>query len=84
MAKWTPEDKVNPEELGDSYAEGDILIPPNSKARNGLSAESARWKNGIVPYRVSDDFSEYLLLPKNSTKSFKTKIHFSQITRTTT
>lgn len=51
---------MNPEELGDSYAEGDILIPPNSKARNGLSAESSRWKDGIVPYRVTDDFSGYL------------------------
>lgn len=57
VARWKPEDKVNPEELGDTYAEGDILIPPNSNARNGLSAESARWKNGVVPYRVSDDFN---------------------------
>lgn len=50
---------MNPEELGDTYAEGDIRLPERLKFRNGLKAETARWKGGVVPYRISDDFSEY-------------------------
>lgn len=57
VAKWKPEDGVNPEELGDSYLEGDIIV--THKTRNGLTAESSRWKNGIVPYTISDDFSKH-------------------------
>lgn len=57
MASWSPLDSVNPEELG-SYAEGDIVMPKIASARNGLKAESSHWKGGVVPYRISDDFSK--------------------------
>lgn len=44
----------NPEELG-SYLEGDILMPIG-QARNGLSANAARWPNAIVPYEIRGSF----------------------------
>lgn len=44
----------NPEELG-SYLEGDILMPIG-QARNGLSANAARWPNAIVPYEIRGNF----------------------------
>lgn len=56
VARWKPEDGTNPEELGDTYFEGDIII--NAKSRNGLKSENSHWKNGIVPYTISDDFSK--------------------------
>jgi len=55
VAAWKNDNEVNPEELG-PYIEGDI-IPHNS--RNGLSAVSARWPGGIVPYEIGAPFSEY-------------------------
>lgn len=45
----------NPEELG-PYLEGDLLIP--SEARNGMKAESLRWKNGLVPFEIRGSYSE--------------------------
>ncbi|EEB20511.1 Astacin precursor, putative [Pediculus humanus corporis] len=54
VARWKPEDGTNPEELGDTYFEGDIII--DAKSRNGLKSENSHWKNGIVPYTISDDF----------------------------
>ncbi|KAL6428195.1 hypothetical protein ACFW04_008498 [Cataglyphis niger] len=46
---------VNPEELGE-YVEGDILFPPIT-GRNGLTAVSARWPNGIIPFVISPYFN---------------------------
>lgn len=55
LAKYNPEtDGRNPEELG-SYLEGDILMPLG-QARNGLSATSARWPNGIIPFEIRGNF----------------------------
>lgn len=60
VSNWSPSDSVNPEELG-SYVEGDILMPASSRTltRNGLKAATARWKDGVVPYRISDSFSKF-------------------------
>ena len=65
VAGWHPDThKMNPEELG-SYASGDILIPANtskvyaSYGRNGLTAPSARWPRGVIPFTISRGFSEY-------------------------
>lgn len=61
IAKYNPEvDAGNPEELG-SYLEGDILMPLG-QARNGLSATSARWPGGIVPYEIRGSFGQFFLL----------------------
>lgn len=54
VANWKPTDGVNPEELGE-YQEGDILFLP-SYARNGLSPESTRWPNGIIPFEIKGGF----------------------------
>lgn len=57
LARYNPDvDGGNPEELG-SYLEGDILMPLG-QARNGLSATSARWPGGIVPYEIRGSFGE--------------------------
>lgn len=55
---------MNPEELGEDYLEGDIM--PSAKSRNGLKAESARWKGGKVPYKISDKFSKLKLTKKKN------------------
>lgn len=47
--------KGNAEEVG-PYLEGDLLIP--TKGRNGMKAESLRWKNGEVPFEIRGNFSE--------------------------
>jgi hypothetical protein len=47
---------TNAEELG-SYLEGDLLIPSVSK--NGMKAESLRWKNGEVPFEIRGNFSKF-------------------------
>lgn len=46
----------NPEELG-SYLEGDILFP-RAKSRNGLIAESYRWRDGQIPFEIVGDFGK--------------------------
>lgn len=46
----------NPEEEG-PYLEGDLLIPTSDK--NGVTAQSLRWKNGVIPYMIRGSFSEY-------------------------
>lgn len=56
VAQWREDMDVNPEELG-NYAEGDILFPPNI-GRNALTAVSARWPNGVIPFMISPYFSE--------------------------
>lgn len=61
LARYNPEtDGGNPEELG-SYLEGDILMPLG-QARNGLSATSARWPSGVIPYEIRGGFGKYILL----------------------
>lgn len=50
------DDEVNPEELG-SFAEGDIYQPLVLK--NSYKFKSKRWKNAVVPYEISEEFSEY-------------------------
>ncbi|XP_030573374.1 low choriolytic enzyme [Drosophila novamexicana] len=50
-------DKVNPEELG-SYLEGDILVPQSPiTMKNGLTTQSSRWPNGVVPYEIRGSFN---------------------------
>ncbi|KAL0119849.1 hypothetical protein PUN28_007937 [Cardiocondyla obscurior] len=56
VAQWHKGMDVNPEELGE-YAEGDILFPPSNGARNGLTAVSARWPNGVIPFVISPYFN---------------------------
>lgn len=46
----------NPEESG-PYLEGDLLMP--SSARNGMRAESYRWRNGEIPFVIQGSFSEF-------------------------
>ncbi|XP_075158663.1 hatching enzyme 1.2-like [Haematobia irritans] len=58
VANYTPETSaVNPEELG-SYLEGDILVPKQGVIlKNGLTTQSSRWPNGIVPYEIRGNFN---------------------------
>ncbi|XP_017873992.1 PREDICTED: zinc metalloproteinase nas-4 [Drosophila arizonae] len=52
-------DTVNPEELG-SYLEGDILIPQAAVSmKNGLTTQSSRWPNGVVPYEIRGSFNAH-------------------------
>ncbi|XP_058828147.1 hatching enzyme 1.2-like [Topomyia yanbarensis] len=44
----------NPEEAG-NYVEGDIYQP--LVAKNAIKFKSKKWKKGIVPYEISDEFS---------------------------
>lgn len=52
----------NPEEQG-PYLEGDLLIPTSDK--NGVTAQSLRWENGVVPYLIRGSFSEYSSLVRS-------------------
>ncbi|XP_065365550.1 hatching enzyme 1.2-like [Calliphora vicina] len=58
VANYTPEAfAVNPEELG-TYLEGDILIPKQKiTMKNGLTTQSSRWPQGIVPYEIRGNFN---------------------------
>lgn len=58
VANYTPERfDVNPEELG-TYLEGDILIPKQKLImKNGVTSQSSRWPNGIVPYEIRGNFN---------------------------
>lgn len=58
VANYTPEAfEVNPEELG-SYLEGDILVPKtNLVMKNGVTSQSSRWPQGIVPYEIRGNFN---------------------------
>lgn len=51
----------NPEELS-SYLQGDLLIPISNSSsrnmRNGMRAESYRWRGGEVPFEIRGSFSE--------------------------
>jgi hypothetical protein len=60
LKNWNPEDG-NPEEMG-SYGEGDILVVSEGQGRNGLSSQSSRWRNGVIPYVISGSFSKAILL----------------------
>lgn len=63
VSTWTPEDAVNPEELG-SYVQGDLLMNrPKPVGKNGLTQLSARWAQNRVPYRIKGNFSVHLTLP---------------------
>jgi hypothetical protein len=53
--KLTVAEHTNAEELG-PYLEGDLLMPTS---RNGMKAESLRWKNGEVPYEIRGNFSKF-------------------------
>ena len=46
----------NPEESG-PYLQGDLLIP--STQRNGMRAESYRWRNGEIPFEIKGSFSKF-------------------------
>lgn len=56
VEEYTKESGVNPEELG-SYVEGDILFTDQRTGRNGLSKQTARWPNGIVPFSIEANFN---------------------------
>lgn len=49
----------NPEENG-PYLEGDLLMLINGK--NGIKLESAKWKNGEIPYEIRKGFGEFFML----------------------
>lgn len=53
---WTPDNDVNPEELG-SYLQGDLLVN-RPLGKNGLTDETTRWPKGIVPFKISGNFSK--------------------------
>ncbi|KAJ8982217.1 hypothetical protein NQ317_013519 [Molorchus minor] len=54
VENWNEASPKNPEELGE-YAEGDIVFPERS--RNGMVAQTFRWKDGVVPYEIAGSFS---------------------------
>lgn len=54
IAAYNPDSSENPEELG-NYLEGDMLMP-KGMARNGLTASSAKWPGGVVPYEIRGSF----------------------------
>lgn len=61
LANYNPStDLQNPEELG-NYLEGDILMPTTHLGRNGLSASTSRWPNGVVPFVIQGSFGIYIL-----------------------
>jgi hypothetical protein len=51
---WNNDSNVNPEELG-LYLEGDIM---HYTPRSGLTALTARWPGGVVPFVIGGAFSE--------------------------
>lgn len=66
LQKWQRAEKAqtkksevrsNPEEVG-PYVEGDILVPSSTGAggRNGMVAESYRWRDAIVPFEITGSF----------------------------
>lgn len=58
VAAYNPsETSANPEELG-NYLEGDMLMPA-AMARNGLTATSAKWPGGVVPFEIRGGFGKY-------------------------
>lgn len=56
IEEYSEDSGVNPEELG-SYVEGDILFTEQRTGRNGLSKQTARWPNGIVPFVIEGNFN---------------------------
>lgn len=57
VAAYNPnQSNLNPEELG-NYLEGDILMQ-KGMGRNGLTASSAKWPGGVVPYEIRGSFGE--------------------------
>lgn len=61
VAAYNPqESNSNPEELG-NYLEGDMLMPKGF-ARNGLTATSAKWPGGVVPYEIRGNFGKLFVL----------------------
>lgn len=57
----TEEVADNPEESS-SYLQGDLLIPISDVGnRNGMRAESYRWRKGEVPFEIRGSFSESFL-----------------------
>lgn len=60
VSTWTPDDVVNPEELG-SYVQGDLLMNrPRPIGKNGLTELSTRWAKNRVPYKIKGNFSTNL------------------------
>lgn len=59
LKEWSENDIYgNPEEQG-PYFEGDIII---SNARNGAVSPKQTWINGIIPYEIDGEFSEFKIL----------------------
>lgn len=62
IKNWnTDVDGYHPEQMG-NYWGGDIYIP-TPLTRNGIIDMSKKWKNGIVPFQISGNFSKLLILP---------------------
>lgn len=58
MSKWDPSKDQNAWEMS-GLIEGDIMPASANLGRNGLRNEKYRWKNGVVPYFITElEFSE--------------------------
>lgn len=82
LKEWNETNMSNPEELG-SYLEGDILVPINQTARNGMVSKSYRWSNAIIPYEIVGSFdSRSMNLIQNAMNVYhqKTCIKFQRRT----
>lgn len=60
----------NPEEQG-NFAEGDIYQP--LMAKNAVKFKSKKWKKAVIPYEISDGFSE---LKKKQSAFYNCKLRF--------
>lgn len=57
---WDSDSEMNPEEVGE-YLEGDILVPRDSKVRNGIVGEYTRWPKGVIPFDIKGRFSKFII-----------------------
>lgn len=58
MEDWNENSPMNAEELGDKF-EGDIELPPAENGRSFIRGSLSKWANGIVPYVLKGNFSEF-------------------------
>ncbi|KAJ4432667.1 hypothetical protein ANN_21290 [Periplaneta americana] len=76
VAEWSPQNKVNLWEISGQH-EGDMLF--HNFGRNGVIKKSERWPKGIIPYYITDDFSEeekHIILDAMDTFNRKTCVKF--------
>lgn len=57
LEEWSPNEdgSMNPEEMG-PFVQGDLYQPV--VAKNAVKFKSKRWKNAIVPYKISNSFGK--------------------------